>query len=164
MATTIAPARCGASASAMRVSSQRARICSFLALLGAFNLAWLEAEQRSRRTPTAGVIVDFARTRAFLTWLTALPYPSSGYHPITAAESAFMARDNAPGHGATGTEKWQWKGGSWTVSIPALAGRCALNVGQAAPPDEPYSLSATIALARILAQITLQGRLAGEPE
>jgi hypothetical protein len=72
--------------------------------------------------------------------------------------------DNPPGHGAAGTEDWAWKGGSWTVSIPAVAGRCALNVGQAMPPSEPYGLSATIARTRILAQITLQGRVAGEPE
>jgi hypothetical protein len=75
-----------------------------------------------------------------------------------------MARDNAPGHGAAGTEQWVWKGGSWTASIPALAGMCALNGGQAMPPDEPYSLSATIALTRILAQLTSQGYIAGEPE
>jgi hypothetical protein len=133
-------------------------------LVGAFNMAWLEAEQRAGHNPAAGVIVDFARTRAFLTWLTTLPYPTNGYHPITAAESAFMAIDNPPGHGAAGTDKWVWQGGGWTVSIPALAGVCALNVGQAMPPDEPYSLSATIALTRLLAQITLQGRIAGEPE
>jgi hypothetical protein len=75
-----------------------------------------------------------------------------------------MALDNPPGHDATGTENWVWKGGSWTVSIPALSGVCALNVGQAMPPDEPYSLSATITLTRLLAQITSQGHIAGEPE
>jgi hypothetical protein len=32
------------------------------------------------------------------------------------------------------------------------------------PPNESYSLAATIALTRFLAQITLQGRIAGEPE
>jgi hypothetical protein len=133
-------------------------------LLGAFNVAWLDAEQRARRNPAAGVIVDFARARTVLTWLTTLSYPTEGYHPITPAESAFMAHDNAPGHGAAGTENWRWQGGGWMVSIPALAGACALNVGQAMPPDEPYSLSATIALTRILARITLQGKIAGEPE
>jgi hypothetical protein len=133
-------------------------------LVGAFNMAWLAGEQRARRSPAAGVIIDFARTRAFLTWLTSLSFPSNGYHPITAAESAFMAHDNPPGHSATGTANWVWRGGSWTVSIPALAGACALNVGQAMPPDEPYSLSATIALTRLLAQLILQGRIAGEPE
>jgi hypothetical protein len=131
-------------------------------LVGAINMSWLEAEQRSRRNPAAGVIVDFAHARAFLTHLTTLTYPTNGYHPITAAESSFMARDNAPGHGAAGTEQWVWKGGSWTVSIPAPAGTCAFNVGQAMPPDEPYRLSATIALTRLLEQITLQGEIPGE--
>ena len=133
-------------------------------LLGAFNMVWLEREQRAGRDPAAGVIVNFARTRAFLTWLTTLSYPTEGYHPITPAQSAFMAHENPPDHGAAGTKNWQWQGGSWTITIPALGGWCALNVGQAMPPNEPYRLSATIALTRLLAQITLQGHIAGEPE
>jgi hypothetical protein len=66
--------------------------------------------------------------------------------------------------GAAGTAGWLRQGASWVATIPAPAGKCALNIGQAMPPNEPYRLSATIALTQLLAQITLQGRIAGEPE
>ncbi len=130
-------------------------------LLTAHNRAWLQHE---RTAPRAGVIVDFVRTRAVLQWLAKLPYPTGGYLPITPADSAVMARDNPPGHRAPGTQEWLWKGGSWQGSVPPLDGRCVLTVAQALPPDDPESLSATLAIARLLAEIVLAGRIAGEPE
>ncbi len=130
-------------------------------LVTAHNLLWL---QRERTVPHAGVIVDFTRTRAFLGWLTKLSYPTAGYTPITPAESLVMAHDNPPGHGAPGTQDWLWKGGSWQKRVPPLGGPCVVTIGQAMPPDEPYSLSATLSITHLIAEIVLQGRIAGEPE
>jgi len=129
-------------------------------LATAHNVAWLE---RERSVPRAGVIVDFARTRRFLRWLARLAYPTAGYAPISPDESARMARDNPPGHGARGTDGWLWRGGSWYTSVPPLGGRCIVTIGQGTPPAEPYSLGATIAIVRLLAELVLQGRIAGEP-
>jgi hypothetical protein len=110
------------------------------------------------------VIVDFARTRRFLAWLSTIPAPRGGYTPLGPREAEMMARDNPPGHGASGTDGWIWRGGFWRERVPALEGECAMSIGQAMPPHEPYRLEASLVLIGLVAQLALQGHITGEPE
>jgi hypothetical protein len=54
-------------------------------LVGAFNMAWLDAEQQAGRNLTAGVIGNFARAWAFLTWLNTLRCRWGNRSPRSAA-------------------------------------------------------------------------------
>jgi hypothetical protein len=113
--------------------------------------------------PHSNVVTDYPKCRAWLAWLARLDAPQA-YHAITPTDSADMARSNRPGHGAPGTDAWLWRGAIYQASCPPLAGRCYISLAQAMPPDESFSLSRMFATWRAIAQITLQGKIAGEEE
>lgn len=131
-------------------------------LLSCLSLAWGEQLRTRGRRPHAGIVTDYAQARAWLAWVRTMPAPLE-YAPITPEGSAEMAQTNRPGHGAPGTEGWQWRGALWRAKCPPLGGAVVINLAQGMPPaPEPFSLGLCVELARLLAGIMLAGRIAGE--
>jgi hypothetical protein len=57
---------------------------------------WMAQQTLREQAPRAGIVTEFARCRAFLSWLASVPAPNS-YQLYSAELSAAMARDNPPG-------------------------------------------------------------------
>jgi hypothetical protein len=123
------------------------------------SVRWLHSPQG--QDARAGGVTEFARARRLLRWLETLPMPRS-YMALDAAGSEAMAIANPPGHGAPGTEHWVWRGGMWQAPCPVWEGEAVVMLAQAMPPDQPYSLPASVTTVRRLARHLSAGGLPGE--
>lgn len=127
-------------------------------LCTAIRVDWL---MRQRTAPHAGVVTNFPHCRAWLAWLERVRMPLQ-YHRIDDRDSAALGTTNPPGHGATGTAGWTWRGAIWQERIGTLGGLCVVTLAQAIPPDEPYSMALIFACWHELARIVQAGNIAGE--
>lgn len=111
--------------------------------------------------PNADIITNPTLCRSVLTWITRIPSPVE-YYPYTPEIEHQQAAGNSPGHGASGTENWVWRGMLYHALCPPLGGRVLVNMGQAMPPDEPFSLTLLLDSWRELAKTFLEHPIPGE--
>lgn len=125
------------------------------------NVVSMQQARYWRGPMRAGIVTRFDRCRAFLAWLAVLKEPRT-YNAISADQSRAMAAMNAPGHNAPGTAGWHWRGGDWRADCPALGGAVLVNLSQAMPPGEPFSMAVLVGTWRALAERLQRGKISGE--
>ncbi|MBO0782015.1 MAG: hypothetical protein J2P37_24610 [Ktedonobacteraceae bacterium] len=82
--------------------------------------------------------------------------------PADPQDSALLAQGNPPGHGASGTERWQWKGAMFLVPCEPLQDQAITTLAIALPPSEPVDLRMLIEIWKQLARLATQEPFAGE--
>lgn len=108
-------------------------------------MRWLERVQTAGTLARAlSPVVLAPRTyAAVLRWLADELGTRSTFacvHVLTAQDSQAFTRDIPPGHGASGTENWQWKGGAFLLDCPPLQDEAMVMLGIAQPASEPGNL------------------------
>ncbi|MBO0781468.1 MAG: hypothetical protein J2P37_21825, partial [Ktedonobacteraceae bacterium] len=123
--------------------------------------SWLTHHQTCSGTITPHAVKAPARARALLRWMANLQiWPC--IHRLTPHDSIRMAQGNAPGHGAPGTERWQWKGAVFHVPCDPLHDMAMLTLAIALPPTEPIDLQVLITIWQQLARLAAHEPFAGE--
>ncbi len=131
--------------------------------LGAHTQATIVSESRMQAQMLPDVVRHPERARAVLSWLQqARLLPC--VHVLTEQEAAQIALDNPPGHGMTGTEKWQWKGAFFRLPCPPLGDTALVLLVVAQPPVQPLDIVGLVSLWQELAALALQGHFSGEQD
>lgn len=123
------------------------------------SLRWMA---QPHHLPVPDVVLNPRRCRAVLHWLSSTRrFPSIGL--LSAQDSADIAPGNPPGHGASGTERWQWKGAIFQLHCPPLDDEVMMILAMALPPQESLDVAILVETWKLLADLAAQGRIAGEP-
>ncbi len=92
--------------------------------------------------------------RAWLSWLATIRTPDVALPlPPGLGASLFPV---PPGHHAPGTEQFVWQGGLFSAYCPPLHGPVSCLIAQAMPPQEPYTFTLSLSLARAVATLGLR--------
>lgn len=108
----------------------------------AMNAKWLHTH--AFEPPMSGAFTARRQFNAVLWWLREFArHPPKSKKEFTILDPKGVLSAGPPGHGAPGD--WVWRGASWTVPSPFFGGVAAINLTEAVPPHDPWSLSLLLA-------------------
>ncbi|GHO98669.1 hypothetical protein KSF_087170 [Reticulibacter mediterranei] len=109
---------------------------------------------QSRLPPASHEIRDRSHVRQVLRWFIETEHLPCA-HILDARDQRDMAAGLPPGHGMSGTERWQWKGAIFRGDCPPLQGIALITLALALPQEELLHLSSLLHLTKGMLELTL---------